>query len=392
MNWDATLFSNDAYRERFRRLRDEDPVHLHRGHPQFGSFWSLTRYDDILAADLDSQRFVAGDSFVLAEGSKDFPLPMFLAMNDPQHDRYRDAVKPFFANSHIDTLEQAVRDSVVEILDDLPEDGPFDWVARVSIELTSRMLALLLGFPAEARHDLIRWSDLAVLDPTLGPDQLVDWNDRQKAFMECFAALQPLRKRAAQGTPDLIRMLDGAEGGTQLRPSEFLGNILMLIVAGNDTTRNSISGAILALDRYPEQLAKLRADPAAMGSAVREVFRWQTPITYMRRMAAVDMQLHGKHIHAGDKVVLWYASGNADERVFEAPEKFDIERGSGRRSLAFGFGIHRCLGVRLAELQLRVVLEELLARFSHIEVVADPVLAPSMFVRGYAQMMVQLRR
>ncbi len=391
MNWDCSLFSDDDYLARFKTLRDDQPVHLHQGHAQYGNFWNLTRYEDLLAADLDPERFRAGDSFLLADAAKDFPLPMFLSMNDPRHRMYRDAVQPFFSNSHIDTLEAEVRRNVADILSTLPLGEPFDWVSSVSIELTSRMLALLIGFPVDRRRELIHWSDLALIDPTSEADRSLPWEQRQPEFMRFYSAMQALRGRQSEG-PDLVRMLDRAEGSERLKPSDFLGNLLMLIVAGNDTTRNSISGAVVAFDSFPGQYQLLRRDPSKMGGAVREVFRWQTPIAYMRREAAVDMQLRDRHIHAGDKVVLWYASGNQDERVFPEPARFDIERESSRRSLAFGFGIHRCLGVRLAELQLRVLLEELVTRYSTIRLAAAPVRIPSMFIRGYRELMVVLQQ
>jgi cytochrome P450 len=386
---DPTLFHGDRHLALFARLRRDDPVHLQRNHPRVGSFWNVTRYQDILQVDLDNATYPSRDTFLLDDVDPNFTLPMFLAMEPPKHTAYRDSVRSFFTGENLDQLEPVIRARARAILDALPLGQAFDWVERVAIELTSQVLAVIFDFPLERRGQLIHWSDLATLDPH-GP--AMSWQERQAGLMEClqsFTALKSARGPGHHGN-DLLTTLTTGPAARFLKPSEFLGNILMLIVAGNDTTRNSITGGVIALNRHPEQYARLRADPSLLQGAVAEIFRWQTPIAYMRRVAAVDVELCGKSIRAGDKVVIWYASGNQDEHMFEQPEAFQLDRKNLRKSLSFGYGIHRCLGARLADMQLRILWEEILPRFV-VEQCGDAVPVASTFVKGYASLPVVLR-
>jgi cytochrome P450 len=267
-------------------------------------------------------------------------------------------------------------------------------VDRVSIELTTQMLATLFDFPFEERRRLTRWSDVASTGTAGG---VVDSPEQaRREFRECLAAFQGLWKEKARSAPrhDLISMLahSPATRDMDTRPLELLGNVILLIVGGNDTTRNSITGGVLALDRFPEQYSKLREDPSLVKNMVSEIIRWQTPLAHMRRTASEDVEWGGQTIRAGDKVVLWYLSANRDEAVFERGDVFDIERHNAGQHLAFGFGIHRCVGAHLAEMQLRVLWEEILARFEHVEVLEEPTRTRSNFVRGYTRMPVRVHR
>jgi len=288
-------------------------------------------------------------------------------------------------------MEPIIRERVCQILDNLPIGEPFNWVERVSIELTTQMLATLFDFPFEERRKLTRWSDVATTIPYKGG--LVETEEeRQAELMECLADSTRLWNERVNlpQTGDLISMMAHSEATRNMTPDEYLGNVILLIVGGNDTTRNSLTGGLLALSQNPDQYDKLMANPELVTSLVPEIIRWQTPLAHMRRTALRDVELGGKTIKKGDKVVMWYVSGNRDERAIPEPNRFIIDRERPRQHLSFGFGIHRCVGNRLAEMQLRTVWEEVLKRFPKIEVLDEPVRVRSSFVKGYEQLMVRI--
>jgi cytochrome P450 len=253
------------------------------------------------------------------------------------------------------------------------------------------MLAVLFDFPWEDRRKMTRWSDVATTLP--GPAGLVATEDeRQAELMECATYFAKLWKERASGPPrnDLLSMMAHNEATRDMDPSNFLGNLILLIVGGNDTTRNTMSGSLYGLNKYPDQYKKLRENPALLDTFVPEVIRWQTPLAHMRRTALEDIELGGKKIKKGDKVVMWYVSGNRDEEVIERPYDFIIDRARPRTHISFGFGIHRCIGMRLAELQLKIIWEEILKRFDNIEVVEEPKRVYSSFVKGYETLPVRI--
>lgn len=213
-----------------------------------------------------------------------------------------------------------------------------------------------------------------------------------RSFSELWRDKEARREAGEEPGFDVISMMVNNEDTKELihRSMEFLGNLALLIVGGNDTTRNSMTGGVLALNRFPKEFDKLKANPALIPNMVSEIIRWQTPLAYMRRVAKQDVELNGETIRKGDKVVMWYASGNRDERVIDKPDEFIIDRKGARNHLSFGFGVHRCMGNRLAEMQLRILWEELLVRFDRIEVQGEPEYVQSNFVRGYSRMMVKL--
>lgn len=216
--------------------------------------------------------------------------------------------------------------------------------------------------------------------------------DMARDFSRLWRDKQARRASGEAHGFDLISLLQGSEDTRDLinRPMEFIGNLALLIVGGNDTTRNSMSGGLLAMNQFPKEFKKLKANPTLIPNMVSEIIRWQTPLAYMRRIAKQDVELGGRTIKKGDRVVMWYASGNRDERKFTDPDQFIIDRSGARNHLSFGYGVHRCMGNRLAELQLRILWEELLKRFENIEVVGEPERVQSNFVRGYSEMMVKL--
>ena len=325
----------------------------------------------------------------LAERPAPEMFPSFIAMDPPRHDEQRKTVSPIVAPGNLALLEATIRQRACAILDGLPIGEEFNWVERVSVELTTQMLATLFDFPFEERRLLTWWSDMATGDPD-GNGPVTSWEMRLAELGKCqdyFTRLWNERVNAPPRT-DLISMMAHAPATRTLGPSEFLGNLILLIVGGNDTTRNSISGGLLALNRNPAEFDKLRANPALVSSLVPEIIRWQTPLAHMRRTALSDSELGGKTIRKGDKVVMWYLSGNRDETAIENADRFIIDREQPRRHLSFGFGIHHCMGSRLAEMQLKILWEEILKRFDRIDVVGEPVRTKSNFVHGFVSMRV----
>lgn len=384
------LFKEDKIEGFFKRLREEDPVHFNE--TEFtGRFWNLTRYEDIKMVDQDDARFSSAKGFVLGprldaklpeDSLNALTLPMFIGMDNPVHNDQRKTVSPIVGPSSLARMEPIIRQRVQDILDNLPVGETFNWVDRVSIELTTQMLATLFDFPFEERSKLTYWSDVATAQ--VGTGIIESEEHRNQIMMECVTYFAQLfAERQANPGHDLLSMLAHGEHTKHMNPMEHLGNLLLLIVGGNDTTRNSLSGGVVALNRYPEQFAKLRADHGLVPNLVAEIIRWQTPLAHMRRTANEDCEIGGKQIRQGDQLVMWYLSGNRDESVFERGDELIVDRPNARQHLSFGFGVHRCMGNRLAEMQIRIAWEEILKRFSNIEVVGEVERTMSAFVRGY---------
>ncbi|MCB1694473.1 MAG: cytochrome P450, partial [Pseudomonadales bacterium] len=392
---DGRLFQQDIHWDFFKRLRAEDPVHLNEL-PETGRYWSVTKFNDIMYVDKHHDLFSSSHGIGLGPpidrepNPEDLNVTMFIAMDPPRHDVQRATVSPVVAPTNLAKLQDTIRQRAGNILDSLPVGETFNWVDLVSIELTTQMLATLFDFPFEDRRKLTRWSDVATAAPGTG---IVETEEERRAeLLECLACFTELwnqRVNAEPGT-DLISMLAHGEETRHMQPFEFLGNLILLIVGGNDTTRNSISGGVLALNQNPGEYDKLRKNPGLIPNMVPEIIRWQTPLPYMRRTANVDTELRGKQIKAGDQVLMWYVSGNRDEEVIERPDDFIIDRKSARHHLSFGFGIHRCMGNRLAEMQLRIIWEEILKRFETVEVVGEPTRILSSFIKGYSELPVRV--
>jgi cytochrome P450 len=389
---DPELFRADAFWPYFERLRAEDPVHLHPAeHHEDGPFWSVTKYNDIMTVDTNHEAFSSEPAITVFDPKEDFTLPMFIAMDPPKHDVQRKTVSPIVSPANLHMMEPIIRERIVKTLDSLPIGEPFDWVDRVSIELTTQMLATLFDFPWEDRRKLTFWSDAATAGPEWSQWKTDDpETERKMILFECVDYFTRLWNERVNAEPkgDLISMLAHGEATRNMDRMEYLGNLILLIVGGNDTTRNTMTGSILAMNQNPDQKKKLYDNPDLIPSMVSETIRWQTPLAYMRRTATRDFELGGKTIKKGDKVLMWYVSGNRDEEVIENPNAYIIDRERPRQHLSFGFGIHRCVGNRLAELQLRILWEEIIPRFPEIKVVEEPRRVPSSFVKGYESMQV----
>ena len=385
---DLQYFVDDTAPLLFERLRREDPVHRsYSAVPGMGPYWSITRWQDIMAVDTNHAAFSSDwnhGGITLMNPDPGDELPMFIAMDPPRHDEQRKAVSPIVAPANLANWQDLIRERTVEVLDGLPRNETFNWVDRVSIELTTRMLATLFDFPFEDRRLLTWWSDVATMNKKVNPDALGP-QERMAELGKMLGYFTRLWNERVNAAPrsDLVSMLAHNPATRNMGPREYMGNLVLLIVGGNDTTRNSMTGGLLAMVQHPAEWAKLRADPTLADSLVSEIIRWQTPLAYMRRTATQDVEIGGKTIRAGDKVAMWYLSGNRDDSVIERPNEFIIDRPRARQHLSFGFGIHRCVGNRLAELQLKIIWEEILARFPRLEVTGPPRRVYSSFVKGY---------
>jgi len=393
------LFLEDRWQDHFARLRAEDPVHLNELETS-GRFWSVTKYEDVRAVDGDWETYSSAKGITLGikeiataeESEGQVGIQTFIAMDPPEHTAQRKTVRSVSAPSNLRNIEPMIRERTAELLDSLPEGESFDWVDTVSIELTTLMLATLFDFPMEDRRKLTRWSDIVFAIP--GPGGVVETQQQKiDELLECVDYFDGLFKiRRENPGFDLVSMLANGEATKDIPMVEQLGNLLLLIVGGNDTTRNTMTGSVYGLNKFPDQYDKLLANPDLISNLVPEVIRWQTPLSYMRRTANHDTELGGKQIKKHDQILMWYLSANQDEDVFENAHVLDIERHNADRQLAFGYGIHFCMGSRVAELQLRVLWEEILQRFKRIEIQDEPDRVFSSFVHGYSKLPVTVTR
>ena len=403
--WDVSrsdIYVNDTWGPIFAEMRAKAPINHVTGTP-YGDYWNIASHKAILHVeslpDVFSSSWEHGgitigdppeniDPALLAERK----LPMFIAMDRPQHTGQRRTVAPAFTPAEMVRMEREIRARTAQVLDSLPIGQAFDWVDKVSIELTTGMLAILFGFPWEDRRLLTFWSDWAGdVELTLAQD-LADTRFAILGEMAQYFGRLWMERMGQAPSPDLISMMIHSPAMSQMSPQEFMGNLVLLIVGGNDTTRNTMSGIVHALHTFPDQREILENEPSLIPNAVQECIRFVTPLAHMRRTAKTDYDLFGQTIRAGDKVIMWYLSANRDETVFTNPDKLIVTRENARRHLAFGHGIHRCVGARLAELQLRVLLEEMRERRMRVHVTGAVERVRANFVHGFRRLETTVER
>jgi cytochrome P450 len=391
---DPHLYQDDTWRPLFAQLRRDDPVHYCEASP-FGPYWSVTRYDDIFAVELDHENYSSSSELggiQVTDQPKGQERTSFIRMDPPGHTAQRRTVAPIVAPSNLANFEPLIRKRTSDVLDALPRNETFDWAERVSTDLTNMMLATLFDFPWEDRMKLSWWSDVAIANVD-SPDAVVHSEDeRFDEMMKMGEYFRKLWNARADAPPafDLVSMLAHSDATRSLQTREFIGTIGLLIVGGNDTTRNSMSGGLMALVENPEQFELVRARRELIPNLVSEIIRYQTPVLHMRRTARNDAELAGRSIAKGDKVVMWYISGNRDESKIDRADEFIIDRPKPRQHLAFGAGIHRCVGDRLAEQQIRILWEEILQRDLRFEITGPPQRLYSNFIRGIRTLPVRI--
>ena len=388
------IYQDDTWYPYFARLRREDPVHYVRD-SRYGPYWAVTKYKDIMQVEVNHQIYSSASELggiQIEEQPKGMDRPSFIRMDPPKHDEQRKVVSPVVAPANLANMEGVIRERTIRVLESLPRGEVFDWVDKVSIELTTMMLATLFDYPWDDRRQLTYWSDVVICNVNASDSPVHSEEERFAEITKMAEAMAKLFNERARMPPkfDLLSMLAHDPATQNMPVREFMGTLGLLIVGGNDTTRNTMTGSIMALNEYPAEYQKLREDPSLIPGMVSEVIRYVTPVIHMRRTAKEDTELGGKTIKKGDKVVIWYVSGNRDPDAIEEPDRLIIDRARPRQHLSFGFGIHRCVGNRLAELQLRILWEELLPRFPVIEVMGPPNRLYSNFIHGIRSLPVRI--
>ncbi len=371
----SEYFKDDTARALFARLRAEAPIH-YCPESEFGAYWSITGHRQI-------QEIMSRPSLYSSAGENGgvsiFEDPglgeqgrmhMFLMMDPPGHAAKRRVVAPAFTPSEMLRLTAEIRKRTAAKLDSLPCGEVFDWTSEVAVSLTTAMLVTLFDFPEEDSHRLPVWSDAVTSHEMMKTDP----QGRQMLLFEMSMKFMELwqQRLDAEPGPDLLSRMIHSDALSKMDQQEFIGNMALLVVGGNDTTRNSMSALIDVIHRWPGQWEKLKEDRSLIANAANELIRWYSPVVHVRRTVMEDHLFHGFKFRKGDKVVNWIMSGNRDEKVFADPDLFLPDRENARRHIAFGHGIHRCVGARLAELQLQTLIEEMADRDMRIEL-AGPI-------------------
>ena len=388
---DLDMFQRGEQDEVFARLRREAPV-CWQDHPHGRGFWSVVQHGDVVTVNRDAMLFSSelGSISLLGPDERanglgaDTRGTMMIASDPPRHTRYRRLVNSGFTPRTMKAIERSLAGRATRIIDLVIEKGSCDFVTDVAAELPLQAIAEIMGVPQEDRGRLFDWSNRMVgLD-----DPEYATTDGTVASAELYAYVNDLaRQRRADPRDDIVTLLVNAEiDGDSLSEVEFDMFMLLLTLAGNETTRNSTSWGMRALIENPEQYARLRDQPELIDSAVEEILRWASPVLHFRRTATADTELHGQRIARGDKVVMWHISANRDEQVFSEPFRFDITRTPNNHVSFGGGGPHHCLGAYLARMQLRLIIGEIVARIPDMQLAAEPELLRSNVLRGVKHM------
>jgi cholest-4-en-3-one 26-monooxygenase len=388
---DPDAFVDGIPHAAFRRLRVEAPVYWQPEKVGRG-FWAVTRYEDLMAISKDPLTFSSArggtNIFEVPEEDMSMLRLLMLNMDPPKHNKFRRLVSTGFTARMVTQLEPHVRAICADLVDNVIKRESFDFVTEVAAELPLLVIAQLLGVPAADRHKVFEWSNSLVGFDDPEYNTSLETGKIASAQMWAYAN-QLANERKEHPLGDLVSVLMQAEvDGDRLSEMEFDSFFLLLAVAGNETTRNLISGGMRALIEHPEERARLVADPARLSTGIEELLRWVSPLIHFRRTATRDVEMHGQTIREGDKVVIFYPSANMDERVFVNPQTFDVGR-TPNDHLAFGIGEHFCLGANLARLEIRLIFEELLRRLPDLEFAGPVRRLRSNFINGIKAMPVR---
>ena len=393
-------FINGQPFDLFKRLRKEAPIYWHEESLDFEpGFWALTKHEDIVRVSKDPLTFSSavgghlmsmGDPEVVDPTAVAAIVGNMIGMDPPDHQIYRKMVAPSFTPKAIKALEVDMRAKIRELLENVEDKGEFNFVTEISEQLPLWVLCEMMGIPESERpkiRDLVNnLTDASIQQDPNNSFQI--WVN----YMELFKmGRDMIEERRRNPTDDLMSVVANTkvEGG-ELPPELLDGFFLLMVIAGNETTRNTLTGGLMALTENPEEREKLLKDPSLISNATDEMLRWVTSVIYFRRTATKDTNIRGQDIKAGDKVVMWYGSANRDEDVFTEGDLFKVDRVNAKKHLAFGAGEHLCLGNRLGHMQIRILFEELLSRYPNIHSTSDPVRIPSNFLAGISELKVSL--
>jgi cholest-4-en-3-one 26-monooxygenase len=391
---DLDRFQRLEHHEMFKRLRAENPVSWHE-YPGGTGFWNVVQHEDVLTVSRDSELYSSEIGGVMimdpeAQGGFDTRGLMMLYTDPPKHTRYRRLVSKGFTPRMIGLLEQYLRNRSKLIVDNVIERGSCDFVVDLASELPLQAIAEIMGVPQEDRRLIFEWSNamIGADDPEFegGPE------GAGLASASLYAYVNDLAKqRHSDPQDDIVTKLINAEvEGEKLSELEFDMFMLLLSVAGNETTRNTTAWGMWALMQNPEQYASLRENlDTQLDPAIEEILRWASPVYHFRRTATAPAEIHGQEIAAGDRVVMWYISANRDEAVFDDPFRFDITRQPAEQVAFGGGGHHFCLGANLARMELKLIFQEVLERIPDMHLVAEPDVLRSNFIGGVKHMAVE---